>query len=457
MSVSVPPKERPPSVGRVVVDVADELRRRPKLPPGELWPSAKRSHRFQRDPLGSMLGFYERFGPVSAARMVHRPTVFMLGPEANHFVTVSGAEHFSWRKGMFGEQLSPLLGAGLITSDSEYHDRARRIMMPAFHARRMEAAQVVMVEETERALETWRDGETIDLYHWVRDLSMSIAMRALMGLDPRDGGKGHEAAEWFERALAFYETESVLMLLRGPRTPWARFQAARRELDRIVYAEIAARRRTGDVGEDLLSMLLAARDEDERGFTDEELRDHVMTMLFGGHDTSSSTLAFLMYELAHNPDVRDRVVAELGAPETPELDMAVDETLRMYPPVWFGPRKTVSAFDFAGYRIPEGTHVIHSSWVTHNMPHVFPEPDRFRPERFAPEARRDLPKGAYIPFGAGQRICIGKRFGQLVVKTVATTVLQHARADVVAGHELEIALVPTLSPRGGLPMVLRLR
>ncbi len=449
MATAAPPRERPPSVARVVTDVADELRRRPKLPPGEMGLSPRRSHRFQRDPLGSMLDFYARFGPVSSARIVHRPTVMLLGPEANHFVTVSGAQHFSWREGMFGEQLIPLIGSGLITTDWEYHDRARRIMMPAFHARRMETAQAVMVDETERALQAWQPGATLDVYHWMRDLSMSIAMRALMGLDPH-GGKGHEAATWFERALAFYETETVLMLLRGPRTPWAKMQAARRELDRIVHAEIAQRRRSDEIGEDLLSMLIAARDEDGSGFTDGELRDHVMTMLFGGHDTSSSTLAFLMYELARNPDIREQ-----AAHDDEQLDRAVDETLRMYPPVWFGPRKTVSEFELHGHVVPAGTHIVHSSWVTQRMEHVFPEPNEFRPDRFLPEARRELPKGAYMPFGGGQRICIGKRFGQLVVKTVAKTLLQHARADLVPGYQLHTALSPTLSPRGGLQMIVR--
>jgi cytochrome P450 len=448
MSVSVPPRERPPSLGRIASDVADELRRRPKLPPGELWPSAKRSHRFQRDPLGSLLGYYERFGPVYSVRVVHRPVVAMIGAEANHFVTVSGAQHFSWRQGMFGEQLSPLLGAGLITSDWEYHDRARKIMMPAFHARRMDAAREVMLDETERALARWQPGETVDIYHWIRALSMSIAMRALMGLDPH-GGKGRHAAEVFERALSFYLTESALMVLRGPRTPWAKFMQARRELDAIVYAELAERRRSAREGDDILSMLMATKDEDGNGFTDKELRDQINTILFGGHDTSSSTFSFLMYELARNPQLRERAAAD-----DDQLDRAIEETLRLYPPVWFGPRKTVSAFEFSGYEIPAGTHIIHSSWATQRLPQYFPEPERFDPDRFL---HRDWPKGAYIPFGGGQRICIGKRFGQLVVKTVAATVLQRFALDVAPGYELQTAIAPTLSPKHELPMVVRAR
>jgi cytochrome P450 len=416
-----------------------------------------------------MLAYYERFGPVYTVRLLHRRVVIMLGPEANHLVTVTGAENLSWRRGMFGEELIPLLGDGLITTDGPYHDRARRIMMPAFHHDRMRGAVTVMVQETERSLRSWRPGDVVDVYAWIRDLAMSIAMRALLGLDPHQGEKGHEAAEAFERALSFYDTETWLMMLRGPGSPWARMKASRRRLDLLLYREIAERRRAGADGEDILSMLIDARDEDGERFSDRELRDQITTLLFGGHDTSSSSLSFLLYELARNPPVMARLLAEQrrvlgGAAPTfeqlsggllPELDMALDETLRLYPPVWFGPRLAVKDFRFTGYTIPAGTHIVHSSWASHRMPEVFPDPDVFRPERFTPEARRALPKGAYIPFGGGQRICIGKRFGQLVVKTAATLLLQRFRCELPEGHTLRIDKVPTLSPHGGLPMLVR--
>jgi cytochrome P450 len=469
--VEAPATQRPPGVGRVVADLREERSERPRLPPGEQSFSLLRTHRFQRDTLRTTLAYRERYGDVFTVRMFHRPVVVMLGPAANHFVTVSGAENFSWREGMFGEHLIPLIGDGLITTDWEYHDRARRIMMPAFHRARMDSAVAVMAEETERALAGWRDGETVDLYHWVRDLSMSIAMRALVGLDPE---RAHAAAEAFERALAFYDTETWLMLLRGPGSPWWRLQKARADLDRILYEEIARRRRRSDAeepaGMDALSMLMEARDEHGEGFTDRELRDQVAHLLFGGHDTSSSTVSFLAYELARHPDVAARVREESGAvlgeraptvdelmTSLPQLDLAVDETLRLYPPVWFGPRRSVRDFEFDGHRIPAKTHIHYSSWVSHRLPDVFGEPDEFIPERFTPEARQALPKGAYIPFGGGRRICIGKRFGQLVVKTVAATLARRFEWRLAPGYELTVDKLPTLSPRGGLPVVPRSR
>ncbi|MDQ6779090.1 MAG: cytochrome P450 [Actinomycetota bacterium] len=474
--------ERPPSFWRVASELRAELRDRPQLPPGDLRFSLARTHRLQRDTLRMMLEHYERYGPVFTVRALHRPLVVLIGPEANHFVTVSGADNFSWRKGMFGEYLAPLIGDGLITTDGEYHDRARLIMMPAFHRRRLDAAVAVMLDEAGRALADWRPGQAVDLYQWVRDLAMTIAMRAVVGLDPGEAGVGREAAALFERVLAFTNAEVWATLLRGPGTPWARMQSARRDLDEIIYAEIGRRRQSGASGEDILSMLIEAREEPDRAgrsgadgagrtaFSDTELRDQLLHMLFGGHDTSSSTLAFLLYELTRHPAVVARVVAEqdavLGghAPTAeqlmnglPELRMAVEETLRLYPPVWMGPRLAVKSFEFGGHHVPAGTHVMHSSWVTHHLPEVFPDPEAFVPERFTPEARRAIPRGGYLPFGGGQRICIGKRFGQLMVEAIATAMLQRFRLELQAGYELRLEKLPTLSPGNGMPMVVRER
>jgi cytochrome P450 len=205
-------------------------------------------------------------------------------------------------------------------------------------------------------------------------------------------------------------------------------------------------------------------------FTDPELRDQLLHMLFGGHDTSSSTLAFLFYELARHPAVLHRVLAEedavlAGRAPTaeelmnglPELGMAVEETLRLYPPVWMGPRQAIKGFSFGGHAIPAGTHIMHSSWVTHHLPEVFPDPEAFVPERFSAEARRAIPRGGYLPFGGGQRICIGKRFGQLMVLAIATAVLQRFRLELQAGYRLRLEKLPTLSPGNGMPMVVRER
>ena len=162
----------------------------------------------------------------------------MLGPEANHFITVGHPENFHWRESSFGD-LIPLLGDGLLTVDDEFHDRARAIMMPAFHREQLAAMTAAMSAEAEVAIAGLGVGEVVDVYDWMRNLAMRIAMRALLGLDPDEAGKGAAAAEHFERALGYYGIDYGLRLLRGPGSPWRKLLASRKILDEIVFAEVA--------------------------------------------------------------------------------------------------------------------------------------------------------------------------------------------------------------------------
>jgi len=455
-------------VARVAREWRAERGRTVPYPPGRLDYSLARTQRFARDPLPILLDAYEEFGPVFTVRVMHVPVVFMLGPAANHYVLVEHPENFRWRDGSLGD-LIPLLGDGMLTIDGPYHRRARRIMVPAFHRERILAAGEIMVEEAARAIAAWAPGMRLDVYRWTRELALRIAMRALFGFDP--DGRDRAVASEFERALSFYSEDYFRQLLRGPGTPFARLMRSRRVLDRLVLAEIAARRARPDEDRgDVLGLLLAAADEDGRGFDDGEVRDQVMTLLFAGHDTTTSTVTFLLRELARHPDALGRVLGEqdrvLGdrpptpadlAGELPELAMAVDETLRLYPPAWVGPRRSVRAFAFAGHRVPGGVPVNYCSWASHRLPDVWPEPDAFRPERFAPERRATLPKGAYVPFGGGSRTCLGMRFGEMEIRAIAATALSRHRLELVPGRQVEIRQMPTLSPRGGLEMTVRPR
>ncbi|HSS42033.1 MAG TPA: cytochrome P450 [Solirubrobacterales bacterium] len=464
------PVARPPEMSvnpmrRVVGDFADEWRERGKFPPGHTDFSWARTHQIAHDPLPLLLGAYEEFGPIFSLRLLHSRVVFMLGPEANHFVTVGHPENFHWRESSFGD-LIPLLGDGLLTVDEDYHDRARAIMMPAFHREQIVAATEAMTIEADEAIAALPVGEVVDVYEWMRNLAMRIAMRALLGLDPDEAGKGAAAAEHFERALGYYGIDFGLRLLRGPGSPWRKLVASRKVLDEIVFGEIARRRAHPDPGRsDILSLLVGARGAGGEEFTDTEIRDQVMTLMFAGHDTSTSTLTFMLHELARHPEVTSRLHAEqdevLGGAsptalqlekEMPYLDMVLDEVLRLYPPAWIGPRRAVREFEFGGYTVPRDAYVNYCSWASHRLPEVFPQPEAFIPERFTRERKAALPRGAYVPFGGGSRICIGKRFGQTEVKLVATKLLQRLRIESLPGRMVTIRQMPTLSPRGGLKM-----
>jgi cytochrome P450 len=218
----------------------------------------------------------------------------------------------------------------------------------------------------------------------------------------------------------------------------------------MIFAEIGDRRASGERGEDILSLLLDAADEDGNTLSDQQIRDEVMTLLFAGHDTTTATVTFLFHELARAPEWADRAAASAG-----DLELCLDETLRLFPPAWVGPRRSLEDFEFAGQTVPAGAFVNYSSWASHRLPDVWDEPDAFRPERFLPEARQRLSKGAYIPFGGGSRTCIGMRFGQQEIRLIARRILRDFRLELAPGHRLKIRQTPTLGPAGGLPVRIR--
>lgn len=455
--------------------IAADLRRQRSTdvpyPPGETDFSMRRTMRFSSEPLPILLGAYERHGPIFTLRIFHGLIVFALGPTANHYITVANASNFIWRESHFRD-LTALIGDGLLTTDGEFHRRSRQIMLPAFHREQIATSVQTMQQETERALETFEIGQRLDLYAFTRRLALRIAMRALFGLDP-DGGRAREidAASLFVQALAFYCTPYPLRMMRGPGTPWSRLVNASRRLNRMIYEEIKDRRASGRRGMDVMSLLLDATDEEGAALSDSQIRDEVMTLLFAGHDTTTSTVAFMFHELSRHPDVTARLLAEqddvlgdtspraeqLTGTELPVLETVLEETLRMYPPAWIGPRRSIEPFELHGVNVPGEAYVNYSSWASHHLPDVFPEPDRFRPERFEPEAKAALPKGAYVPFGGGSRTCIGMRFGQLEVRTIATAILRRFTLQISADFTLSIRQMPTLSPRHGMPVTVRAR
>ncbi|MGZ6709560.1 MAG: cytochrome P450 [Solirubrobacteraceae bacterium] len=432
---------------RLADDVRRERAATVPFPPGPTRPSIRRTARFASDPLPILLDLYERHGAVFTVRIFHGNVVFMLGAEANHYMTVSHAQNFSWRDGHMGD-LIPLLGDGLLTIDGDFHRRSRKIMLPAFHHERIEAAGAVMREETARALDRIRPGDAFDLYALTRELALRIAMRALFGLDPdRARAGGLNAAREFEEALSFWAHAYWLQILRGPGTPWRRMRRARARLDALIFGEVDRRRAAGEDGDDVLSMLVAATDENGRRLSRTHVRDEVMTLLFAGHDTTTSTVAFLFHELARNPEVAADPAFELG--------QAIDETLRLYPAAWIGPRRSIEPFRFAGHDVPGGVPVNYCSWASHRLPDAWDEPEAFRPERFAPGNRERIPKGAYIPFGGGSRTCIGMRFGLAEVGVIASAILERFRLELAPGYELRVRQMPTISPKHGLPVVAR--
>jgi cytochrome P450 len=470
LDAPAPPPVEAGVIRQLYADWVAERRagRREGLPPGTLRPSLSVMQRTFSDPLGLLLEHRQRYGSVFTIRHGPQAVVWAIGATANHQMLVSEADAFSWREGRFVD-LWPLLGDGLLNIDGPFHDGIRRLLVPAFHHDRVAAVADTMVAEGVAAVQRLVPGEAFDFYAWSRRLALRIALRALLGIE-RGGDDEHALAEAFERALSFHGLAVPLQMMRGPGTPHARVLRARAELDRRLFDEIRARRRRGDPGAGVLGLLLACTDGDGAPLDETIVRDHTTTLLFAGHDTTTATLTFLGYELARTPAAaaavkaelasvlgnRDPLASELDGRTLPVLERTLDETLRMYPPAWVGPRRSIRPVVIDGVPLPAGVGVQYSSWATHHLDELYPSPETFDPDRFLPGGPvAQLPKGAYIPFGGGTRICIGKRFGQYELRALASVLLGRLNLELAPGEHLQVAVTPTLGPKGGLRFIPR--
>jgi retinoid hydroxylase len=472
-SIAAPPP--PPMEMRLLARIADDVRRerrvrrRARLPPGSTAPSWSHTRRVISDPLGLLLEHERRFGPVFTIRLLHEPIVWAIGAEVNHQILVGDFDAFQWREGRFAD-LWPLLGDGLLNTDGPYHRDFRMLLLPAFHRDRIAAVADTMIEEARVAAEALRDGQTVEIYHWVRRLALRIALRALLGIEATEGREQALAAA-FEASLAIHGEPVLLQLLPAPRTPLARAIAARRALDAMVRAEIEERRRRGDPGAGVLGLLLSATDDGGRPLSPGMVRDQAVTLLFAGHDTTTTTFTFLVHELGRHPRARAALqeeldqtlgrrapaAADLDGQALPVLERSLKETLRRYPAAWVGPRRTTRDVTLGGVPVPAEIGVHYSSWATHHLPQLYPEPFRFDPDRFLPEREAALPRGAYVPFGGGSRMCLGKRFGEYELRALATVLFSRLRLEPLSAEDPRVVTTPTLGPKGGLRFTVRAR
>ncbi|MGO9884568.1 MAG: cytochrome P450 [Solirubrobacteraceae bacterium] len=458
-------------VARIADDVRRErrVRRRAKLPPGSTAPSWSHTARVISDPLNLLLEHERRYGPVFTIRLLHEPIVWAVGAEVNQQILVSDFDAFQWREGRFAD-MWPLLGDGLLNTDGAYHRDFRMLMLPAFHRDYIAAVSEMMIDEALAGAEALRDGEVIEIYRWVRELAMRIALRALLGIEAADGRERVLAAA-FQASLAIHGEPIPLQLLRIPRSPLARAIAAQQALDTAVRQEIEGRRLRGDPGRGVLGMLLRATDDRGAPLDTGVVRDQAVTLLFAGHDTTTTTFTFMTHELGRNPRVRAAVEeeldgvlgarnptpADLDGAALPVLERVLKETLRRYPAAWVGPRRTTRDVTLAGVPIPAEVGVHYSSWATHHLPQLYPDPLRFDPDRFLPEREATIPRGGYVPFGGGSRMCLGKRFGEYELRALAAVLFSRLRLEPLSAQQPRVVTTPTLGPKGGLRFVVHAR
>lgn len=379
----------------------------------------------------------------------------------------------SFSKNQEKDPMKVFFGNGLLTSNGSYWLRQRRLMQPAFHRKLMADYGQIMTAVTEELLNRWQPGQERDLNEDMMNLTLEISARAFFSTElGEDAAKVRKAFE--EIRAVFNKSIGTLMLdflLSYTPIPgdW-RFRKAIRRLDEVAYKIIRQRRLEPEPPDDLLSMLIEARDEEGRPLTDRQLRDELVTLLFVGHETTALALSWTWYLLATHPDVEAKLVqglqTELGGrpptaadvPNLPYLESVLKESMRLYPPVWgMDIRVAVQDCEIGGYPIAQGSILMTSQWLTHRDARWFAEPDQFLPERWTPALTKQLPDYAYFPFGGGPRLCLGAGFAMLEASLIMATVVQKYRVTLAPNQSIEPEHTLTLHPKHGLKVILEER
>lgn len=441
-----------------------------RRPPGPRIGRLEAVRAFRRDSLG-LFELAANHGDVAFFRAGPFGIYVLSHPDLVKDILV--VRHRDVMKGRGLQALKELLGEGLLTSEGDFHRKQRRTIQPIFRHDRIRGYGEAMVEQAERTADGWIDGATVDVHQEMYRLTLAIVGRTLFDRDieAEDAREVSEALgsglELFDRLMSLFAP----LLSRLPLPKTRQLNRARARLDAVIYGMIEERRRTGADGDDLLSLLLRARDEegDGGGMTDRQLRDEAMTIFLAGHETTSVALTWTWYLLSEHPEAEARLHAELDEvlgerpptvddlPRLPYTEMVLTESMRLYPPAYVLGRTALEDLDLGGYLVPKGATMLTSQWVVHRDPRWFDEPLEFRPERWTPEARASLPRYAYFPFGAGPRICIGEPFAWMEGALLLAAIARRWRMRLVPGHPVATQPKVTLRPAHGMRMTLQRR
>lgn len=425
---------------------------------------------FQNRPIELFNAGLARCGDVVAFPVGPERPVLVNEPDAVHRVLTGNAKNYAKTTRGY-QKLRLVVGNGLLTSNGSFWLRQRRIAQPAFHrqriagfARTMNALTADMIKDL--AQKSASGVARVDFGQEMMRLTMRIVGMTLLGIDV--GGRADEVSDALTVALERVDklvVSPIPFAERWPTPSNRRFNRAVEVLDDVVWSVIDARRKSGEVGEDLLGMLMEARDEDTgEGMSDEQLRDEVMTMFLAGHETTANALTWTTYLLGQNPEALGRATAEARALTADDIGMAelgalpyvgacVDEALRLYPPAWIIARHPVEDDVLGGFRIKKGTWVLICPYTLHRHPAYWSQPEAFRPERFLDKNKPVA--GSYIPFIEGPRMCIGKAFAKMEASIILGQLLRHFDVALPAGLSVGVDPALTLRPRGTVSVELR--
>ena len=420
-----------------------------------------------RDPIGYMRRLQRTYGDVVTLARGSTDFVFVFSPEYNHQVLSDQALFFNGDLESNGATLpirrnsaAARLFSGITTMNGSHHTQQRRLLMPAFHRKRVDALRDEMIALTESRLARWHPGDEIDLLREMKSLTLAVAVQTILGLDPAH--EGEKLRGLMERFLSLALSLSVVVFpVDLPGLPFHRMLRLAERLEGEIRAMLARKRVRGVDGGDALSMLLAARDEDGTRLTDDELIGQTTALFIAGHETTATALTWTLFLLDQHPRVLAALFDELtgtlhGAAPTveqmaglPLLDAVIKESMRLLPPgLWFL-RVATAPTHFGPYKIPAGTRVLWSPALTHRRPDLYPAPNAFRPERWQ---KLDPSPYEYLPFGAGPRRCLGATFALMELKVVLSLVLQRYRLALRPGARVALGGSPLATPRYGMPM-----
>jgi cytochrome P450 len=399
---------------------------------------------------------HQQYGPIFKTSILGQPTVFVSGPEANLFVLSNENQYFrvSWPPST-AALLGPL---SLALQTGAEHQKRRKLLYQAFQPRALSGYIDAMENITRGYLEKWTQMKEFAWYPELRNYTLDVATKLLVGLD-----YGSETA-----LGRYFETWCEGLFTIPLDLPWTKFGKAKKSRD-LLLAEleriICDRQQGTPTDSDALGLLILARDDDGNSLSLEELKDQVLLLLFAGHETLTSAIASFCLLLAQNPDVMAKARAEqqqfsASEPYSLEqlkqmtyLEQILREVLRLVPPVGGGFRQVIQECEFGGYQIPKGWNVLYEINQTHQDLEVYPEPDRFDPDRFSQDRSNNAKPFSYVPFGGGLRECLGKEFARLEMKLFAAMLLRECDWELVPGQDLNLIRVPTPHPRDGLRVV----
>lgn len=442
---------------------------------------------YGRDPLGFMTRCAREFGPKASGLVPLRfeGELFCLLTNPAH-ITEMLKDRRLFIKAKDLRILKDLLGNGLLTSEGDFWQRQRRLVQPLFHHQRIHSYGTVMVNYTARMLQTWHEGECLNVHDEMTRLTLNIVMKTIFDQDISGEAAGNiaqavdevmawysyqeedsgSAQAWIDRSLQ--AVGQALQNWGSSRDTEDRYREAIALLDKTVYAMIAHRRTTRSAGDDLLGMLMQVQDADDGSqMSDQQLRDEAITMIIAGHETTANTLSWTWMLLANHPRVQEKLAAELKAvlagrlptvadlPQLPYTSWIIQEAMRLYPPVIDVSREATKDCAIGDYAIPKGTTLIASQWVMHRDPRYFEDPAAFQPERWANDLESRLPRGVYFPFSDGPRVCIGKSFALMEAVLILATISQQFQLALVPGQAITLQPSITLRPKHGIQVTLQ--